>query len=250
MDYEKDGCIDAGSAIKWTLGNSAEAFSVERWKKMGVWEANSVKFYEREHVVSGELDCVVKNPRTEGLIGIEVKSFYGHYAAREIAGAKRPPIPGCPKRDNFLQALVYRHNYRDILEQYRLYYIERGNGFRVEFEVGIDPEGDDYRPFWRQIEGPYWNCFSTEKVKRPFLVRDVYARYKELANYLRAKELPPRDYTWAMSEDEIQFRWTKGKLGKTDYEKWKKAPEKVKLGDWQCSYCDWRNQCQNDSIGE
>lgn len=246
MGYDKDGCINPGMAMKWDLGNSAEKFSVERWKKMGIYKANNVKFFDRDLSISGELDCVVKNPETDGLVGVEVKSFYGHYANQELCGAKKPPKPGAPKADNFLQAAIYKIKYLEQLEQYRLYYLERGDGHRVEFEVGAEPDGDDFKLFHRQIEGPYWNTFSPEKVYKPFTINGIYARCKELKQRLLDRDLPPKDFMAVWDDDMADWAWSNGRVAKTKYEKFKNGKEE--LGDWQCSYCDHREACRNADV--
>ena len=248
MGYDGDGSVDPGMAMKWDLGRSAEAFSIERWKKMGIYRANNVKFFDRELSVSGELDCVVKNPETKGLIGIEVKSFYGHFANQELCGAKRPPTPGKPKTDNFLQAAIYKVKYLDKFEQYRLYYLERGDGHRVEFEVGAEKDGDDFKLFHRQIDGPYWNTFSAEKVYKPFTINDIHARYQELKKKLLDREIPEKDYTAIWDEDYADWAWANGKIAKTKYDKFKKGKEV--LGHWQCSYCQFSETCRNADVGK
>jgi hypothetical protein len=242
MNYSKDGCGNPGQALKWDLGRSAEAFTIERWKRMGIYKANAVKFFDRELSVSGELDCVVKNNETGGLIGIEIKSFYGHPASQELCGSKRPPVPGKPKPENFLQAVIYRAKFPQ-LEQYRLYYIERGDGHRVEFEVGIEPEGEELRPYYRQIDGPYWGTFSGERVFQPYVMNDIYNRYRELKKKLVERDIPPREFTTKWDEATVEWAWVNGRLTKSKYEKYKTGKEE--LGDWQCSYCDYMEACRN-----
>lgn len=245
MNYKKDGCGNPGMAMKWDLGRSAESFSIERWKRMGIYKANNVKFFDRELAVSGELDCVIKNPETGGLIGLEVKSFYGHYANQELCGSKRPPSPGKPKSDNFLQAAIYKAKYPQ-LEQYRLYYVERGDGHRVEFEVGLIQEGTEFRPFHRQIDGPYWAYFSPDPVPAPYLMSDVYKRYQELRKRLVDRDIPPKDFSANWDTETAEWAWVNGKVAKTKYEKFKEGKET--LGDWQCSYCDYQNECRNAGV--
>ena len=253
MDYPRDGCREAGLQMKAELGKRAEAGCIDRWKAMGIWVANNIKFYSHDVIVSGEMDAAIKH-EPPGIkmarMGIEVKSFYGYYANAEICGRKRPPTPGVPKMDHFLQTLIYKHKYIDILDQYRLYYLERGDGHRIEFEVGLDPVGDDHKPFWRQIDGPYWATFRPDKVYTPFTMNQVLDRYKTLLNHIRSRTLPDRDYERNWSKEQVEIEQQRGNIGKTNFEKWKKNPNSVKLGDWHCSYCSWDETCRNDSMGE
>lgn len=243
MGYADDGTLDPNMALKWDLGKSAEIFSIERWKRMGVFKASAVKFFIRELGVSGELDCIVKNPATGGNIGIECKSYYGHYANQEICGSKRPPVPGKPKIENLLQAAVYKMKYNELLEQYRLYYIERGDGHRVEFEVGLTPTEDDFMIFHRQIDGPYWGTFSAEPVYYKFTMNDVKQRFLKLRKHLADREIPPPDFQDVWDKDTIEWAWATGRLSKTKYEAWQKGKETP--GAWQCRYCPFRNTCKN-----
>lgn len=252
MNYPTDGC-NAGLEMKGELGKRAEAGCVDRWKGMGIWVANNVKFYHHDIVASGELDAVVKHEAPGSAvarIGVEVKSFYGYYANKEICGSKRPPVPGRPKEDHFLQSLIYKHRYLDILDQYRLYYLERGDGHRVEFEVGLEPHGDDFKPFWRQIDGPYWAHLRTEKVYAPYMMNDILDRYHMLIQHVRNKTLPPRDFEEFWSDEQVEIAWKRGELGKTAYDKWKKNPQSHRLGHWRCGYCRFGETCRNDRKGE
>ena len=242
MGFSKDKHTDPGMAIKWDMGKSAEVFSVERWKRMGIYKANSVKFFDRALSVSGELDCVIKNPETCGLVGVEAKSFYGHYASQEICGSKRPPIPGRPKEENFLQAAIYAAKYREKLEQFRLYYIERGDGHRVEFEVGVEGDEENLRPFHRQIDGPYWNTFREERVVRKYTMNDIYARYNKLRKYLIDRETPPREFVEVWDQEKADWLYANGKTSKSKYDKFIKSKDE---GDWQCAYCSFPQTCRN-----
>lgn len=249
MDFPRDDVRrDPGLEMKADMGKRAEESCITRWQRMGMWVQNNVKFYNHDLVVSGELDSIVKFETEDykARIGIEVKSFYGYYANSEICGKKRPPTPGKPKMDQFLQTLNYKAKYKDVLDQYRMYYIERGDGHRVEFEVGLD--GD--QPFWRQIPGPYWGCFKEERVYVPYKIEDVENRYKQLLKYIRTKTLPPRDYQERYTDEKVEIEWLRGEIGKTNYEKWKKNKTANKLGHWRCSYCVFSNRCKNDSVGE
>ena len=243
--YPKTSPPNPGLTMKGVLGKNAERTQVEHWKQMGLWLGNNVKFYDPKYFVSGELDAIIKNPDTGEPIGYEVKSYYGYDANKEICGTKKPPRPGSPKMDHFLQSAVYKYNFREKLSEYRLYYIERGDGHRLEFEVGLIPEGEDFRPYWKQLDGPYWATYSDKKVIQPFTVGDIHARFVKLAELIKKRELPVPDYNEFLSEEEVEWRWTHGELGKTKYEEYKKKSEPIK--SWQCSYCSWLEQCRKDS---
>jgi len=246
--YTREGA-SPGLMQKAHLGKWDEEGVVDRWKEMGIWVDNNIKFYQKSHFLSGELDAVLRNPKTDGLLGIEVKSFYGYYANKEVTGAKRDQIPGVPKEPHFLQAILYAWEYRDVLEEFRLYYIERGDGHRVEFRLGFD-ENDDgtHQVWWQQVAGKYWNYYSPMKVVQLYTIEDIYKRYEELIQLLKNKTLPPKDFSDKWDDDTVEWMWDHGYLGKTKYTAWQKNPSKNPCGDWQCGYCDYKAQCVQDEL--
>jgi hypothetical protein len=232
--------------MKASLGKWDEIGTTSRWKEMGIWVDNAVKFFNKELVVSGELDAIIKNPHTGKLIGIEQKSFYNYAANKEICGSKKDQIPGKPKMSHFLQSAIYAWDYRNILDEYRIYYLERGDGHRVEFRVGFIAEDGKNRCYWEQIPGKYWSVFQPGIVKQPFYIEDIHARYKQLGEYIKTKKLPPRDYPSFWPDDKIEWLYRNKRINKTDYEAWVKKPAKHKISSWQCSYCNYRSQCEVD----
>jgi len=249
MEVRKTESASAGLMQKAHLGKWDEQGIVDRWKEMSIWYDNNIKFYQKSHFLSGEIDAVLKNPNTGGLIGMEVKSFYGYYANKMVTGAKREQTPGVPKEPQFLQAIIYAWEYRDILEEFRLYYIERGDGHRVEFRVGFDERPDGkHQAWWQQIDGKYWNYFVPDKVFQPYTIEDIYDRYTLLLQKLKNKELPGKDFSGKWDDETVEWMWTHGRLGKTKYQAWTKNSSKNPVGDWQCSYCDYKAQCMQDEL--
>jgi hypothetical protein len=215
---------------------------------MGIWVDNNIKFFNKDLVVSGELDGIIREPETNRLIGIELKSFYNFAANKEICGGKQPPQPGKPKMSHFLQASIYAWDYRNVLDEYRVFYFERGDGHRVEFKVGFVEDGPDrHLCYWEQIPGKYWSFFSPGKVVQPFSIEDVHIRYRQLAGYIKTKTLPPRDYPTYWADEDIEWLFQHKRVNKTDYEAWVKKPTKNKIKSWCCSYCNYHTQCEQDS---
>ena len=249
MKVPKSEPSSAGLMHKAHAGKWNEEGIIERWKQMGLWVDNNIKFYNPQYYLSGELDAVIRNPITGGRILYEIKSFYGYNANKGITGSKRPEVPGKPKDNQFLQALVYAWEYRNDLDEYRMYYIERGDGHRVEFRVGFDelPSGE-HQAWWQQIPGDYWNTFKPEKVLQPFNVEDVYRRYEKLLKALKTKKLPDREFSDNCDPDTVEWLRRNDLIGKTVYEKYKKKPETNPIAQWQCNYCQFRSQCKQDEV--
>lgn len=254
MQTPKEGGPNISLGMKASLGKWDEIGVVEKWKEMGVWRGNNVKFYNKELALSGELDGILWNPITEQLMGVEMKTFYGYPANRTICGVLREKgtgnrYNGRPKDEHFLQSLLYYWEYQEVLSEYRLYYLERGDGHRVEFRVGWDERPDGkHQVWWQQVPGKYWTAFSPEKVYRDYTIEDIHKRYKDLLKMLREKEVPGKDYKKVYDASDIEWRHENGLISNTAYEKWQRNPNLAsnQLGDWQCSYCDYKEQCERE----
>jgi hypothetical protein len=236
------------------IGKELENMQVRLWKEMGIWEANNIKFFNKELVLSGELDAILKNPITNKLIGIEMKTHAEYPAKRQIHGIKKEKgsgkfLPGRPKDEHFLQACLYAWEYQDVIDEYRIFYFERDSGVRVEFKVGFQKRNDGkHQCYWQQIPGPYWNAFQEGPVLQPYTIEDIHGRYKDLVKILRKKIIPEKEFQVVWDADEVEYQYSQGNISKTNYDKWVKNPntKSNKLGDWHCSYCDWKDQCASD----
>lgn len=241
-----------GLMMKANLGKWAEEGIVEKVKEMGFWIDNNVKFFQPEYIMSGELDFIIQDPE-QRKIGIEMKTFYGPYANKEYCGTPprkyktkgfKPGVPGRPKEGHMLQALIYCWEYiykLKLLDEYRIFYLERGDGHRVEFELGFDNEK---QAWYRQVEGPYWSYFEPGKKNLPYGIYDINKDSERLIRYVRENKLPPRCYKLEYEPEEVEWRFEKGLISESKYKKWK--TKKEKLGDFMCSYCDWCSKCKKE----
>jgi len=238
MGYPKER-VDPNLKMKGELGKSAEEACVERWKRMGILLDNNIKFYVKKYGLSGEIDVILRNfeDSDKKPIGVEVKSFYGAGANRQICGSKRPFVAGTPKLDHLLQASIYLNEFKESLDHFRLYYLERGDGHRVDFQVFTDNEN---RIGFQQIEGPYWGTESAEKVYRPYTIDDVYSRMRQLVEAVKLREKPQRDFKKNYNDADVEWLHSIGELSDTKYKSYKKGKP---LGDWNCSYCPFENEC-------
>ncbi len=242
------GCVTPKLAMTGRLGKAAERDTIDRWKSMGIWGQNNVKFFNRHYYLSGELDAVIRAPDGE-LILQEIKTFYGYYAQREVLGSKRPPIPGKPKTNQFLQTVLYHWEYKDQIDDHRMYYLERGDGTRVSFRVGTIPnENGTHSCYWEQLPCKYWNFFSEGKKICPYTIEDIHQRYTDLANYLKQKVLPPKDYEKIWSDDKVIDMKKEGHVSESAYKKWQKNKKKDPIGNWECNWCKYSVQCQQDEM--
>lgn len=218
---------EARSQWIFMQGKIIEEALVERWKQMGIWVNNSVKFYWPEYNISGELDTVLFDPVLKTNFGVEVKTFYGYNAKKQIMGNRS--TAGFPKLSQLLQTLVYAYFFKDRLPYFKLVYFARDEVARREFNVEV-----------REIDGKWWPVIDGE-VYRKFSVNDVLDRYKDLNYHIENGILPPTDFELYWTAERVEKENLLGNVAKTKYANWEKG--RVKIGDWQCSYCPFQNYC-------
>lgn len=240
--------MEIGVAIERMITNLA--------MKAGVYNNNSVKFYDKSSGVSGEIDIILEIPvqNTSGYIYTEVKSSSGGsvnsqgyetgmakslFYHPEGRGNAKVFIEPKPKEGHLLQILIYLFTNKDDpkLLGGKLVYFLRDNSSRTEFNVGIvyDEKVQKHRPV---VNG---------QVELGFFVEDIYDRYKILVTKLKDdmkflkdnpdKTLsdltpPERDYDLYYTDDTAKALFESGDLSKSKYEKHQKG---YKAGDWQCS---------------
>lgn len=248
MGYKKTEPASIYLNMVASVGKWDEVGTIERWKEMGIWVDNNVKFYNEEYVLSGELDCILRDPETKRLIGTENKSYYGYNAEKELLGGKRPPFPGRPKFPHFLQASIYNWEFKDVLDEYRIYYLDRGNGTRCEFRIGTELIEDKNVIWYQQIPSDNWNYFIPDRIYMPFTIEDIYSNIKLLGEYARKKELPPNDLSKPWEPEKIEYFRAKGELAKGKYDAWKKDPDNNPVKSYHCNYCKYRSQCAKDEM--
>lgn len=213
-------------------GKIIEQALIDKWKEMGVWRDNNVKFVDHDNHISGELDVVLSEPGSGQIYGVEVKTFYGYHAEKEILGNFKNP--GFPKMSQLLQTLVYLNYWENRgIPFFRMAYFARDSVKRRSFKIELHHEGNITYP---KVDG---------QVIRSFTINDILARYKDLKHYIDTKTIPPGDYELQYSDAKIEDYFAKGKVSKTDYESWKKGKLKPyeNIGDWNCSYCKFKNIC-------
>lgn len=218
---------NARSEFIFKMGNMVESVLIEQFKQMGVWIDDDVEFYNNNYNLKGRLDAICNDLDGE-LYGVEIKSFYGYYAQKEIIGNKSKM--GRPKDSQLLQTIVYANEFKDQLDHFRMIYLERGNAARNEFIVGVRP-----------INGVDRATVNGEIEKR-FTIQNIYDRYAQLNGYIQRKEVPPGEFKLYYDNDEIEYYYRKGKVSKTDYDKFKRN-NNIRPGNWQCSYCSYKRYC-------
>jgi len=140
-------------------------------------EYNSIKFISTEHHVSGELDCVVKFPEDNHPTVIEVKTYWGYQATKDLVGNPRKGIPGKPKDQNLLQILTYLYLHQDLFPKGKIVYLDKTCQENIEFDIQLAiADGKTY---------PVINGV----ISRRFAVEDIFDRYKSLKEHIDNKQL-------------------------------------------------------------
>lgn len=241
----------------FAAGNLWEDWLTEQCKQMGIWEANSVKWSLPEYYLSGEVDIVVRDPETDEVIIIESKTYSSNnYKAKsELIGLSgRTPTP---KVQNVMQAALYLMYFSKPenggVKRVLLTYFDRscaGPENNQEFWITLNPVEEGKTLIHIDCKNSKGASFSYDMPG--ITMENLLARYTELINSLReSQEIPPRpDYEHVYSDEKVIRLYNAGEIAKTNYEKWESNKKKYPIGDWQCSYCNYKTLClkQQESL--
>lgn len=231
----------SGPTNSWraSLGSSAERTFTDLMKQAGVWEANSIKFYDPDLNLSGEVDVVGKIPFRDGYAyyGVEVKSIYGYAVTQCIRGRRRwrgsPAIIPKPKLSHLMQSMLYTWHFRDDLIGFKLIYISRDSGDTAEYNITLERFTDD--------EGNTKHCAKVNgEAWRDVVLEDIHDRYRELRDKLLQEDPPEREFKLVYTQEEAEALHASGELSATRFNKFQKGEA---IGDWQCSYCSFKDHC-------
>ena len=217
----------------FACGNIVEDYFIEQVKQMGIWRDNSVKFFNNDIRLSGEIDILVEDPDSKDLVIVEMKTTAGYYSWKEVAG--NASTKGKPKPAHFLQLMLYLYEFMDQVNKGVLLYFNLENKERKQFVIELHEEDGKHFP---SIDGTIYRSFSVE---------DVHDRYREAQGFIDRKELPPCDFTKSYTSEQVEILRARGEIAKTNYEKYKRNPEKNPLGAWECNYCSYKKHCEKDS---
>ena len=224
----------AKSQVIFLMGNMIEDQVCEMWKQMGLWENNSVRWEDKFRNLSGEYDIVLKEG--DRMYGVEVKSFYGYYANKQILGhwsgrgANKRFIPGRPKDEHLMQASIYAAHSRGDLEGFKLFYVSRDNNQLQEFNIKVDEENKIY------ING---------NLETRFTMDDVYSRYAQLKEHDDGNVMPPREFVYKPDDARVEQLHARGDISDSAFKKHKEKKEQYT--DFHCSYCSYRDYCHGPS---
>lgn len=232
MGIEPTNKIDMRGRWTFKMGNVIEAAYTEYIKQAGIWAGNNIKFYNREHNVSGEADIFIfPAPNSEKIDGVEIKTAYGYGFQKSVMQF--------PKIENLMQCGIYLDYFsqelgtygdgKQVLDTWHLIYKARDTQEEVEYIITM---AEEEKGKYLQVDGiPV----------RLFYLEDVYNRYKTLGNYVIKNEMPPQEYTCGYSLEQSEQRFKNSEISKT-------AMAQIRAGkkidsDWRCLYCNHLNRC-------
>lgn len=180
-------------------------------------------------IISGEFDSILKDPL--GRIAIlEIKSFYGYMARTGIFGNKS--TKGKPKDQHLLQVMAYLYMAEEMdnpADYAIIHYIDRTDFHERAFIVELDIRDNNAYPV---IDGEVYSKLSLSR---------MIAKAVATAMMIKSDRLPPRDAEIVYSEKKIQALADANLLSKSAIKKWQSGERMP--GDFQCSYCKWKDLC-------
>ena len=266
------------------LGNAAEDGLQKAWEDAGVLLESNAKIRaniaknpstDDEIMLSGEVDAILRwsEMRTgdDGVprmhidptkaIGIEVKSKWGYGAKAVMQGNKSSTYEhGYPQIEHLMQTALYLHT-RKAFEEFHdveipyfvICYISRDNGlhksFRVELSDGYegriivkDMNGVEIKP--KAEKSLDWGVQAQTIELTIDMMRE---RYLQQIENLKSDTPPAREFDLRYSDEKAQKLFDMGELSKTKFNEHGKKPL-AEIGDWNCSYCDWKGVCYPQGI--
>jgi hypothetical protein len=276
--YEKTNPPDNLTQIKFLVGNEIENGFQRHWQRQGILLEPNVRLRgninppdspDGEMFVSGEIDALLRdhdcdsegkvtNIRHDRAILLEMKTSRGHFAAKQVIGRGNKIYPaGQPKYDHVMQTAMYMHMRKKLEDHYEVeipyaiivYALVDGgqtNWFRIELSEGYEGDIIIYDKYGNLVEplttGDMKLAGDDLKPIGGLTIANIRARYQECQNKLEEDEPPDRDFDLRYSDVKATQYFENDLLSKTQYGKHQKD-EKAWIGDWQCRYCDFRQEC-------
>ena len=210
-------------------GKAVEEIIVDYVKCMGIWRGNNVRFYDRIYNISGEIDIFIDIDKNIDLV--ELKTGYGMYFDKDVLGVawKKKVSDGYPKIPHIIQSAPYLEKFKEITNRLRLCYFNRGSFLHSgEFIITLEKTG----------------VICVDGKPSIVTLRGIRDRILSLEDYIEQGKLPPRDYELKYSEAKVDALIESGRKKKYWKGNWKN--NKGIVGDWNCTYCDFKDKCWSE----
>lgn len=237
--------------VSAAVGEALEEFTRQQILKSNTYIASQSPVFINDIMVSGKIDiAALRHPLNKNLPSypyiIEVKTFSGYFASKSIMGYwsgtkgnKSYTFPS-PKDNHLLQAALYAYILKDQAIGTKLFYLSREDSSYKAFSVRVKEDLDKQHRI-------YVSCAERKYpyIENRFTIEDILLRFKELRDKFNQNIMPDREFYLKYPTDSIPTLYSQGKITKSDFDKFKKLKNKNlhNFGDWQCSYCDWKDYC-------
>lgn len=245
--YNYDRTNDLNDLVK-DLKNSL----FETSKEWFLNELNSIKDITLFKDIPSEDSSVFLKDSCHGLIKnkeeyelILIKTYDGSkYTSNTIYGTSK--LTPTPKLKHLIQAfrflLIHQCNNINFIN---LCYIDTATSqdFKnIQFRISVFEDSGKLYP---NIQVRLPNGQLTSYINKE--ITDVGIKNAEVHLYscLTSNTIPNRDYIPVFTHEEIEQKYQKGLIYKTNYELYKKNKDSVILGDYECMYCPYnKGTCQ------
>lgn len=177
--------------------------------------------YEPEQLIKGEVDGLIRDPKTGATVLEEVKTSSGYSFKSDIYDKYN----GEPRDSHLCQVAVYLIAFE--IDYANLIYFDRGKLNHRTFFVRIDEDG-----YILVDDEPFYDM-NTDS---------IFKRYAKIYNQVNNNEKPERDYCPKYSLEQIEEKVDRGEISKSVYKKYCDGKYKI-LNDFYCRYCNYFDTC-------
>lgn len=211
-----------------SAGNSIESFILWALKEEDTLVSKGDSFTIEELNVNGKLDAII-NDEDGSEIGLEIKTLSSNKYINERVFGNNWNKPS-PKLEHLLQVIVYLYAFKDRLDKFKLVYIRRDTGETIEFDIELALEDNKLYPV---IDGKVYNKISCDS---------VISKFKELNSFISSDTIPPKSYSPVYTKEEMLLLNKHKFLSNYMKNKYEESP----FGDFECSYCNYRDICDKE----
>ena len=241
--YEKSDQDSVWSQYVFGGGNIWESWFQDKLKGAGVLLASNMKFVDVERYISGEIDALIWDEETGRKIIIEMKTFFGYEAKKNLVGNRN--VKPKPKDPHLLQACIYLNHFKDEVDEAVLMYFARDDHTRAEFSISRHHENGKTYPKITTVHLGSEYVYVDKRIT----LEGIYSRYEDLMKASRDAKLPKPDYMHIYPEEKVIAMHGRGEIAKTRFENWSRNKDKYPIGHFMCGtgdgsgYCSYRTMC-------
>lgn len=247
---------DTYTQFIWMQGNLYEDYLLDIAKKSGVYIADQTQVYIPSHKISGKIDIVVIDPESEKYRIVEAKSVYGFNASKVLGSPteRKSGQLGTPKASYLMQLGLYQWWYANKREEFGdglLVCGARDTGKYAEFGVTVHlNEETEENHIYYYNNDPY----KGPEIDSGISIENILNQFAYIQECLDTGVIPERDFDLLYSNEKIDLIYSRGELNKSETLRYEKRQAQIKAnktkinkqiekGDWQCSYCSFKNTC-------